>query len=302
MSFHVPSYPSIYAVGHKAVRDIFDDEVLIEEKLDGSFSAFCKIGGEFYFRSKGQQLVIDAPEKMFSKAVENTKQLDLHDGWVYYGEVFNSPKHNTLKYNRTPAQNIIIFDIERNIQDFLTYEEKAAECQRLGLEVVPRLFQGKINSVDELFALLDKESILGGAKIEGVVCKSFTQYASDKKLLRAKYVSEAFKEVHQKEWRTENPTQTDILQQLIAEYKTEARFNKAIQHLNELGQLTNTPKDIGALIKEIQSDILKEEEQEIKEKLFKYFWPKLNRAVTSGLPEFYKKKLAESNFTPTQNV
>lgn len=32
----IPSYPKIYAVGHREVRDIFRFPVLVQEKIDGS--------------------------------------------------------------------------------------------------------------------------------------------------------------------------------------------------------------------------------------------------------------------------
>ena len=34
------SYPQIYNLGHKAIAGIFDDDVLIEEKIDGSQFSF----------------------------------------------------------------------------------------------------------------------------------------------------------------------------------------------------------------------------------------------------------------------
>ena len=44
-----------------------------------------------------------------------------------------------------------------------------------------------------------------------------------------------------------------------------------MQHLSESGQLTNTPKDIGMLIKEIERDLIEEEEQNIRTFLWNNF-------------------------------
>ena len=38
---------------------------------------------------------------------------------------------------------------------------------------------------------------------------------------------------------------------MLDNYRTVARWEKAIQHLNESGRLENSPRDIGPLIKEI---------------------------------------------------
>jgi ATP-dependent RNA circularization protein (DNA/RNA ligase family) len=34
------SYPSIYALGHRAIRELFDGPVVVEEKIDGSQFSF----------------------------------------------------------------------------------------------------------------------------------------------------------------------------------------------------------------------------------------------------------------------
>ena len=144
---------------------------------------------------------------------------------------------------------------------------------------------------------LERESILGGCKIEGIVVKNYSVFTKDKKAAMGKYVSEAFKEKHQGEWRKANPTQSDIVETLSAIYSTQARWQKALQHLREAGKLEGSPRDIGLLIQEVPNDILKEEEDQIKQTLFEHFWPKIRRGVTNGLPQWYKDELAKSAFS-----
>lgn len=290
------SYPSIYALGHAALKELFADDVLVEEKIDGSQFSFGRFEGELKARSKGKELIIDAPEKMFAKAVEVIQSLPLRDGWTYRTEYLQKPKHNALAYDRIPSNHLIVFDINTDEETYLPYEEKAQEARRLGLEVVPSVFQGKIEGADSLMALLDCVSILGGQKIEGIVIKNYAKFGPDKKVLMGKFVSEAFKEVHKGEWRAANPTKADIIQSLVMAYRTPARWNKAIQHLREAGTLEGTPRDIGGLIKEVQADIFKECQDEIKEALFSYVFPMIKRSAVAGLPEWYKEQLAKSQF------
>ena len=66
--------------------------------------------------------------------------------------------------------------------------------------------------------------------------------------------------------------------------------------MRESGTLTDTPKDIGWLIKEIASDTHRECSEDIKEKLFKWAWPHLQRKVVAGAPEWYKEQLAKAAF------
>jgi hypothetical protein len=293
------SYASIFALGHRALSELFDGPVLIEEKVDGSQFSFGIIDGELMARSKGKVMVIDAPEKMFESAITVIRTLPLHPGWTYRGEYLQKPKHNCLAYNRTPRNHIILFDINTDEECYLTYDQKAAEAERIGLEIVPRMHEGALEGAEHLRILLDTESVLGGVKIEGVVVKNYAKFGPDKKVLMGKFVSEAFKEKHVKEWKAANPGKMEIVQALIAGLKTEARWNKAVQHLRESGNLEGSPRDIGNLLKEIQADVKKECEDEIKEALFRYAWPQIQRGIIAGAPEWYKQKLMESQFQET---
>ena len=547
---HIPSYPEIYAIGHRQIREIFSGPVVIEEKIDGSQISLSRIGGELNMRSKGKDIIIDAPEKMFNAAVETAKSLNLHDGWVYRGEYlclsgdtrvkkvsggrhdkymtletlyqlqnepikqsyiskglrkrkprasrrktrwgkegcprlysldigldkvvknrivkvihsgeketlcittrkglsikstaehkfwtprgwtearalsvgdcvgiiddtvyrmtkrvfgydhkaikelwamlkrtrscekcgadrglqihhidqdfrnnkadnlqvvcvqchgkiprtlkptaasyeFDSiqsiepagkidcydvemeggetlasfvaegfivhnckPKHNTLAYSRVPKKHIILFDVMTAPEVYLTPAEKRVEADRLGLECVPCFHEGTATlTAGVAETLLQMDSILGGTKVEGFVVKNYALFTPDKKIAIAKYVSEAFKEKHQHEWKKTNPTQNDVVVHLIGELKTPARWQKAVQHLRDDGKLTETPQDIGALLKEIQADVLKEEAGEIKESLFKHFWPQIARGIIGGAPEWYKEQVGIVNLSTKQ--
>jgi long-subunit acyl-CoA synthetase (AMP-forming) len=153
-------------------------------------------------------------------------------------------------------------------------------------------YRGKLEKYDDVRKYLSSQSILGGA-LEGVVIKNYALYGQDKKILMAKIVRDEFKEVHKTEWKKSNPTQSDVLQMLIGRYKTDARFEKAYQHLNEKGEILRECKDIPKLMKEVQEDIKKECEDEIKQILFSHFWESIKRASIGGVPEWYKRKLTD---------
>lgn len=111
-----------------------------------------------------------------------------------------------------------------------------------------------------------------------------------------KFVSEAFKEVHGGAWKEANPGQLEILKRLEMDYQTQARWQKAVLHLKERGELEDSPSDIGKLMKEVGQDINKECQDEIKRTLYSWAWPKLQRAVVRGLPEWYKNELLKRQF------
>jgi hypothetical protein len=292
------SYPKLFAIGHRALAELLLDDVIVEEKVDGSQFSFGLFNGQLRVRSKGVEMQVGAPEKMFTKAVQAVLAVEhrLVDGWTYRAEYLQSPKHNALAYGRIPANHLAIFDINTAEETYLGPEAKAAEAERLGFEVVPLVFKGRVTSADQFRAMLDRVSFLGGQKIEGIVVKNYQRFGPDKKALMGKYVSEHFKEIHQGEWKAANPSTGDVLDRIVRALTTPARWDKAIQHLRERGALTDSPKDIGPLIKEVQADVDTEMNAEIKAKLFDYAWPYISRGVIKGLPEYYKQKLLERQF------
>ncbi len=149
--------------------------------------------------------------------------------------------------------------------------------------------------------MLDQDSLFGGCKIEGVVIKpvGYVLYGEDKKALLGKFVSEVFKETHQQSWKESNPSNKDVLDRLAKVYGTQARWLKATQHLRESGQLENSPRDIGNLLKEVVVDVEKECKEEIMQKLWEHSWPSLRRMLTGGLPEWWKEKLLREQFEQT---
>ena len=291
---NIPSYSKVHTFGHREVRDILDGNIVIQEKVDGSQFSFGLLDGKLRCRSSGQEIFIDNPEKMFARAVETVKSIShlLAPGWVYRGEYLQKPKHNTLAYDRVPANHIILFDVMTGVESYLTPEELATEAQRIGLESVPCFYAGPGN-VDGLAPrpfhdFLERESVLGGVKIEGVVIKNYRKFTDDGKLAKAKIVSEEFKERHRGQWKIANPGPGDLVQEIATELRTDARYRKAVQHLRERGEILFGPEDIGKLLKELGTDLHAEESEHIKQVLFKHFWPKIQRAVCSGFPNWYK--------------
>lgn len=300
------SYPSIFAIGHRALSELLLDPVIVEEKVDGSqfsFGLFVEAGERVLrCRSKGAQLNTIAPEKMFTEAVEVARSLPLTEGWTYRAEYLKKPKHNALAYDRVPEKHLIVFDINTGHEEYMSYAEKSAECARLGLEVVPLVFEGVIENVEHFRSMIDRVSALGGQKVEGVVVKNYKRFGPDKKVLLGKFVSEAFKEVHASEWKIANPTRTDVVEALIHTLRTPARWNKAVQHLREVGKIDDSPRDIGLLMKEAQADIQKECADLIAKKLVEWAMPQVMRGCIRGLPEWYKDELVKKQFENTDSA
>lgn len=294
------AFPKVFAIGTDYIRDIFSDEVEITEKVDGSQFAFGKVGGELFIRSKGAQLYVDNPEKMFSEGIDYVESIQdkLPEGVAFYGEYLKKPKHNTLKYDRVPRNHIILFGASTPAGDL--FDPRFYEyADILDLETVPR-HTATIGSPDELRALLEKVSVLGGASVEGVVVKNYQRKfllgGQPMPLMSGKFVSEAFKEVHRNRWGTEEKGSSKWAT-FCDSFRTDARWQKAVQHLAEVGELENTPRDIGKLLKEVNLDIEGEEKEAIKEFLWNENKRDIMKSAANGLPEWYKQQLLERSFT-----
>lgn len=303
------SYPSIYNLGHKAIDRLFSRQVIVEEKVDGSQFSFgwfpekdLKDGLGLLIKSKKAFIHHAAPPAMFRSACDTVLRLKeegkLVPGWTYRGEVLAKKKSVTLDYDRTPKDNIIIFDINPAHEAYLGVEAMRAAAKDLGLESVPVLFVGDIADAAQLRKYLDQTSILGGQPIEGVVIKPWARdyFGEDKKLLMGKFVSEQFREAHSREWGKSNPSQKGLIQLISADLNTTPRFMKAVTHLREQGLITDSPADIGILVKEIQADVIKEEKEAIQDALWKAFSSDILRGVIRGFPQWYKETLLTAAF------
>lgn len=296
-SFH--TYPKVYAVGHAAIQDLFKGNVVVQEKVDGSQISFGQFGDELKIRS-GNRVFDQYPDSMFAKALEEIEYIaklkGLHNRWTYRGEYLRKPKHNTLKYDRVPTHNIIIFDISVGDNEFLYRGKVMEECQRLGLEYVPTFYTGLVSSPSELKKLLDKSSVLGGTKVEGVVIKNYRMFCADGRVMMGKFVSEEFKEIHKKEFSKDNPSKGDILEYLKSRYCAVGRWAKAVQHMKEAGEYSPDVRNIGPLIKLVHQDIEEECGDEIKQHLYNWAIKQILRASTRGFPQWYKERMLEGAF------
>lgn len=297
----IPSFPKIFAIGSKQTERLLSGEVEITEKIDGSQIGFGNLGGALYIRSKGAQLYVDNPDKMFGLAVELIKdRFDrnlLTEGIIYYGEYLKTERHNVIHYGRVPLNHIALYGVlDTNNDHYASYHVIQACAKLLEFETVPLLHQGKVTSIEELKSNLSRISVLGKEKIEGFVIKNYNEQlmigGQVIPILMGKFVSEDFKEVHKKEWKSAN-TSKGKWEIYKSQFCNTARWLKAIHFLRDCGQLEQSPKDIGKLIKRIQDDINEEEKANIQEWLFNEFGSHIGREAVKGFPQWYKEYLLQ---------
>lgn len=304
VSDRLHGYPKVWNMGHPAIAELFSGPVVVQEKVDGSQFTFGVIGGALRCRSKGAEIFPETTDKLFAGAVRTAVALAeagrLVEGWQYRGECLHAPKHNSLAYARAPKGNVILFDVDCGLENRVSMQALEEIVGGLDLELVPLLYEGVVTGLDQLRALLDRDAYLGGCKPEGVVVKNYNRWGRDGKMLMGKVVSDDFRETHKREWAKSNPTRSDIVEALRDTYRSERRWEKAIERARDAGTLQESPQDIGPLMKAIPADVHEECKAEIADALFSAFWPDIKRGTTAGFPEWYKARLAGQQF-PAQH-
>lgn len=295
----ITAFPKVFAIGTDYISNIFDSEIEISEKIDGSQFDFGMINGELFMRSKGAQLYAENPEPMFSYGIEHVLSIQhkLPDNTIFFCEYLKKPKHNVLAYENIPKNHLVLFAACGTDQKFNPRINEI--CGLLEIDCIPMLYKGMIEDVDKLTGFLETKSYLGGNKAEGIVVKNYSMPfllgGQPIPIMAGKFVSEKFKEVHRNTWGKKH-TGKGKWETFKESFCTEARWQKSVQHLRDSGLLENSPRDIGSLIKEIQRDIIEEEKDNIKEFLWKEFGKEVPRSATKGFAEWYKIMLAEKSF------
>lgn len=294
------SYVKILPFVGKYADCVVGHEVEITEKLDGSQFAFGKDEeGTLHFRSKGAIIDGASPPGMFRSAVLHVHSIAhrIPPNTAFYAEILNKPRHNSLSYERVPLNGIALYgrtDFHRTGYTS-DHQDLSMWGRELEVDVVPLLFEGRLESMDQAKEFMKGLSVLGKATKEGIVIKNYN-YPMELNgqvypFAAVKWVSEEFKEVHRA-----NPDWTsgkDKRKELIESYRTEARWKKAVFYLRDKGELVGEPKDIGPLIKQIIEDTVEEEKENFKEALYAIEQKDWKSTMTRGFPEWYKNYLLE---------
>lgn len=291
----VPSYSKVLTLGGLGTEQALVGPLTVEEKIDGSQFAFgIDENGELGCRSHHQQIVMDEPG-MFAEAVEHVRRMAAtlpgYGPAMFYCEYLQKPKHNTLAYSGIPLNHLVLFDVFA-AGGWASPERLQFYADDWQIDSIPVLWQGTGCTTELLKELLGTSSYLGGTTVEGVVVKNYGQLVAiggRTYPLFCKLVNTAFKERNDREWK-ENSGRNK-LDVLINSFGTEARWQKAVQHLAEQGVLEHSPRDIGNLMREVAADLMAEETENIKQELFELYRKDILRSAQRGLPEWYKEQL-----------
>lgn len=273
-----PKYPKIKALGHSDNQDIFtdpDDDIAIEEKIDGANFRFMVKDGEFIFGSRTQELTEDKQAEKNWKACcdyirATVKPLKGYEGFVFYGELC---RRHTIGYNFEKMPPFIGFDIYIiGHGKFMNHRKARSLYEMMGLDFVPII---KTVSASLITSVSDDDVPISqyyDGKAEGIVFKNYN------KQIFAKHVREEFKEDNKKAFGgTPKYEETDS-GKIMARFCTNARIEKIAYKLEQDGHPIQMEM-MKLLPKLVYEDIIEEEYKEILLSQYKIDCRKMKKIV-----------------------
>lgn len=307
----LPGYLHVPHVGDPSLYNLMKGEIVIQEKLDGSLFRWQNKGGVLRAGSKNVNFTdTDPPKGYFLPAVRYLESIinRIPQGFVFFGELVASPKHNAITYARVPTHQIMLFDaINVGMTDPTWISDPewiAVQAACMEIDFAPTFYRGagETATIDVIEQLLRRTSYLGGSIIEGVVIKNYGQPSADRYHMLGfccgKMVRASFKEENRSRWKA----QADVVAQIATRFRTPARFEKAVVHARDEGRLEDTMRDMKVLLEMIDRDIEEEIKPAALEMLWKRYEFEIRKTMKTGLAEFYKQKLLERQFEIPSNI
>lgn len=291
-------YPKLHHLGTRETANLFEgEEIEVQEKIDGSQFRFWVEEDTGHLRccSRGGEIDVLNPQKLFGPTVEHLrfKCPIIPDGIVFYGEAMCAPHHNKLAYERAPEGNLVLFDalVPRasapSGYHHMQYEELEHWARVMQVQPANQLAFGNILPTD-LDSFLEGPSMLGGMR-EGVVIKN------RRNGVMGKYVNPRFREIMGVKPRANKYGEWPAFLAALSEsVSTEARWEKAVQRLREEERLADSPKDIGAIVRLVQADIVEECQAYLADELMKKALPEITKQAARPIALWYKERLARS--------
>ncbi len=291
----LPEYTKPIAEYKPEAQLILGKPCYVQEKFDGSQFTFAHLEGNFYARSRGQQIDVDNPNELFRPAIEGARALiasgALPKELIYRAEAFKGPKHNSLKYDRAPHNNFVLFDVQNpatgdywDPNGFMSLGPGVEYGAALAYNLV---FTLRSELVEWAAEHSQRQSQLGGA-VEGFVFKEIQRRTGDRAIV--KVVRDEFKELHKSNEEYNRVGSKSGLDKVLARLAGPARYMKAVSHVRERGELKNAMQDMPALMKEINLD-LDADNADIQALLWEVFGKEIKRYLGGGLALWYKDQL-----------
>lgn len=221
-----------------------DDEIIIQEKIDGANAAIRTDGSKVYAQSRKNILDEGNTLRGFYEYVQSLDAGKLTDvlgtNWVLFGEWLVP---HSVKYPEDKYRKFYVYDIYNTENEcYLPQSVVKITAERLGLPYVPVFYEGTFTDWDTITALVGKTD-MGGEYGEGIVVKNQTRIKagvkmSDKLPPYVKIVSERFAETAAHKVKVVDPeklAEAERQRTLTETIVTPARVEKILHKLVDEG-------------------------------------------------------------------
>jgi len=291
-----PKYPKIKLIGDEENKDMLldgEDEIVIEEKMDGANTRFLIVDGKVIVGSRNVQITSDKGElqnerwrRAYDFVMEKLRKVNLrkYDRLMLVGETM---VRHSIDYMWDKIPPILMFDVyDLEGGRFLDYDNKCRIFQELNLPTVPlvNIIQAKYLraiKIDDNF--VPKSKWMNG-KAEGVVFKNY------RKQIFAKYVLSEFREVNKMAFGGSKKYAKNDTEKVLYQYCTNARIEKKIFELIDEGNKLDM-KLMKFLPKRVWDDIVEEEGRNILNSSYVIDLKKLRKLIAKRCVEVLKQMI-----------
>ena len=249
---YVPRYQHIVRLGNSEVAGILDEEVVVQEKIDGANMTISLDPGGFLTICSRRKCIFDhgAVIDGFNGAVEYVTKnkgfsalLEEHPDWMLRGD-WLVPR--TIKYNEDAYRKFYAFDVQTLGGFYVPVGVYAPELEKHGILMAKLLFVGKLD-IAGVAALADQTSSLGPNKMEGVVVKRYDYTNKYNRSTWAKLVNAGFsadKSVKMHTIKDRSPQEI----RFVAEHVTAALISKVVAAIQVRDGEQVTTKNIAEIV------------------------------------------------------
>ena len=294
-----PKYPKIKLLGSEENRDMLldgEDEIVIEEKMDGANTRFLIVDRKVIVGSRNVQITSDKGElqnerwrRAYNFVMEKLKKVDLkrYDRLMLVGETM---VRHSIDYDWSRIPPILMFDVyDLNEGRFLDYNEKCRIFDELNLPIVPLVKIVKAKDlrnmkIDDNFV---PQSRWRDGKAEGVVFKNY------KRQIFAKYVLTEFREVNKMAFGSGKKYAKDDTEKVLYQYCTNPRIEKKIFELIDEGNKLDM-KLMKFLPKRVWDDIIEEEGKNILNSNYVIDLKRLRKLIAKRCLEVLKQVIVNN--------
>jgi len=262
-------YQHIERLGHEDVEGLLDDDVFVQEKLDGANATVAYVYNpvslvdELVIATRNQTISINGnPRTGFKGLVEyvlNNPGFQISGasgwiGWILRGEWL--VKHS-LNYDADAFKKFYVFDVQDQSGSYIHPDTYIPVLTDAGIATVPTLARVSRPSVDVLTPYSQGLSFLGGADREGIVVKRYDFVNKWGRTTWGKIVTADFKEKNKLSFGAAKHDPVEL--RFVSDRLTETLVMKNVHKTADEKSESPRVQHMGAVIGRTWHDLLREE-------------------------------------------